>query len=199
MSHPNPPVELRCEYRSRPLGIDTPQPRLFWRLPSAGDVRGISQRAYQILAASSPEVLSENTAELWNTGAIRSSDIYKGEIHDEHHAQPGWNKPDFDDGEWTHVQCYSDKGEKRTGKKVEPVRAVEKLQPQEITEPEPGTYIFDMGQNMVGRTRLHLAGSPGQTVTVRHAECLDEDGTLYTENLRTADQSEIDTVRQTPY
>ena len=45
------PVDLRCDYAVNPLGVDSPSPRLFWKL--AGGGRGQKQTAYQILAASS--------------------------------------------------------------------------------------------------------------------------------------------------
>ncbi|MFW5923728.1 MAG: family 78 glycoside hydrolase catalytic domain, partial [Planctomycetota bacterium] len=126
---------------------------------------------------------------LWNSGAIRSSDIYNGEVYDARCSQPGWTDADFDASDWEKVQVYPDRGEIRTGKKVEPVRCIEELAPLEITEPEPGTHIYDMGQNMVGRARVKARGRAGQTITLRHGECLNEDGHLHTENLRKADQT----------
>ncbi len=63
-------LEPRCEYRINPLGIDTPQPRLSWKL--ASKVRAQRQAAFQILVASSSERLSETKADLWNTGKIPS-------------------------------------------------------------------------------------------------------------------------------
>ena len=39
---------------------------------------------------------------------------------------------------------------------------------------------------MVGRCRVALDGPAGTTVTIRHAEMLNDDGTIYTANLRGA-------------
>ncbi|MFZ9920972.1 MAG: hypothetical protein ACO3FQ_07420, partial [Terrimicrobiaceae bacterium] len=47
--------KLRCEYHTDPLGIDIAQPRLSW-VPES-PARGIRQSAYQILAASSEDLL----------------------------------------------------------------------------------------------------------------------------------------------
>ena len=72
---------LKCEYRTNPLGVDTPQPRLSWRLESAE--RGQAQTAYQILAASAPEKLEEGKADLWDSGKRLSSQsvhvVYAGQ------------------------------------------------------------------------------------------------------------------------
>src|SRR5690606_35859169 len=59
-------------------------------------------------------------------------------------------------------------------------------EPVAVTEPEPGRYVFDLGQNMVGVARLRVEGDAGTTVTLRHAEVLNPDGTVYTDNLRSA-------------
>jgi alpha-L-rhamnosidase len=65
-------VDLRCEYVPDPFGIDTTQPRLFWKLRGAG--RGRHQTAYQILAASSADGLAENEGDLWDSGKVASAE-----------------------------------------------------------------------------------------------------------------------------
>lgn len=72
------------------------------------------------------------------------------------------------------------------GQPCQPPRVVTTLTPRSVTEPLPGSYVFDLGQNMVGRARLRLRAPAGTIVRLRHAEMLNRDGTLYTENLRVA-------------
>ena len=55
-----------------------------------------------------------------------------------------------------------------------------------MTEPKPGVYIYDFKQNMAGVESLRVTGPAGTDVQVRPGEALNPDGTLYTENLRTA-------------
>ncbi|MCF7854366.1 MAG: glycoside hydrolase family 78 protein [Candidatus Pacebacteria bacterium] len=141
-------------------------------------------------ADGSSTIIGTDDTWRWSTGAIRSSDIYNGEIYDARLQKPGWAAPGFDDSAWAPVEVYPDQGEKRTGKKVEPVQCVDTLSPTAMTEPEAGMYIFDFGQNMVGRVRLSISGKAGQTVTMRHAEVLENDGRLYTKNLRKAAQTD---------
>ncbi len=66
------------------------------------------------------------------------------------------------------------------------VRKTMEIKPVKLTEPKPGVYVFDMGQNMVGWVRLKVKGSAGTKVQMRFAEMLNPDGTIYTENLRAA-------------
>ncbi len=66
-------MDLRCEYRANPLGIDTPNPRLSWCLkdgcPKFIGRPGARQSAYQVLVASSPQALK---GDLWDSGKIVS-------------------------------------------------------------------------------------------------------------------------------
>lgn len=76
------PVQLRCEYRLDPLGIDTPEPRLSWMLQS--ELRNQRQSAYRILVARSVDALNKETGDLWDSGKITGSQS----IHIEYKGSP---------------------------------------------------------------------------------------------------------------
>ena len=76
-------ANLRCEYRENPLGIDVPRPRLNWQIQIRGqkpeiesqpaDIpRGVRQTAYQMLVASTPELLARDQGDLWDSGKVAS-------------------------------------------------------------------------------------------------------------------------------
>lgn len=77
----------------------------------------------------------------------------------------------------------------------EPVRRFEELPAKSVSEPRPGRYVFDLAQNMVGWTRIKVNGKAGQRLTIRHAEMLNPDGTLYTANLRGATATDFITLK----
>ncbi|GJQ28739.1 MAG: hypothetical protein HBSAPP03_06230 [Phycisphaerae bacterium] len=122
-------------------------------------------------------------------GPLVQADLLKGEIFDARRAMPGWNTPGFDDAAWTPATPRS---ESRTlvADVAEPVRAVAELPSLTLTEPAPGRWTFDLGQNMVGVVRLRVRAPRGTVVTLRHAEILNPDGTIYTQNLRAADSTD---------
>ena len=66
------PAQLRCEFAVNPLGVDSPQPRLFWKLESS--TRGEHQSAYEILAASSAKNLAHDHGDLWDSGKTSSDE-----------------------------------------------------------------------------------------------------------------------------
>lgn len=74
------PVQLRCEYAVNPLGIDVPNPRLFWQVQS--NTRNQRQTAYQILVASTKQSLVRDQGDLWNSQKVLSDETvhipYKG-------------------------------------------------------------------------------------------------------------------------
>ena len=78
-----------------------------------------------------------------------------------------------------------------------PIRVTEEIVPIEVKEIPSwpaAKWMFDMGQNMVGRIRLRVTGEPGQTLIIRYGEMLDKNGKLYTENLRSARQTDYYTL-----
>jgi alpha-L-rhamnosidase len=128
----------------------------------------------------------------WKTAPapILHSEIYAGEIYDARLEQPGWDKTGFDDSSWQRSKLADAPPVTISAEVTEPVRVVETLQPKSITPGPNGTYVFDMGQNMVGWVRLKVAGPAGTKVRLRFAEILNPDGTLYVQNLRNANQTD---------
>ncbi len=129
-----------------------------------------------------------STDDSWKcaTGAILASDIYHGETYDARREMSGWNESGFDDHNWKSVIVPVQKRLQLNASASPRVRKVEDIQPVVITEPQPGVFVFDLGQNMTGWARLRVAGGSGTTVTLRFSEVLNPDGSVYTTNLRTA-------------
>ena len=66
------PAALKCGYAINPLGVDMPHPCLLWQLESRQ--RGVTQTAYQVLAATTPQALSKEEGDLWDSGKITSDE-----------------------------------------------------------------------------------------------------------------------------
>jgi alpha-L-rhamnosidase len=126
----------------------------------------------------------------WRTaiGPILTSEIYAGECYDARRELPAWNVPGFADAAWAPARIFPSPAIAINAHTAPPVRRTEEITPQTLHDMAPGTTIFDLGQNMVGWARLAVpAGvSAGTTLTLRFAEMLNPDGTLYITNLRSA-------------
>ena len=67
-------VDLRCEYAVDPVGIQTPAPRLFWKLTDSRHTRGQRQTAYRVLVATSAALLDSSKPDLWDSGLVAGSE-----------------------------------------------------------------------------------------------------------------------------
>jgi alpha-L-rhamnosidase len=116
------------------------------------------------------------------------AEIYDGETQDARLTKPGWNTAKFADAAWQPVEIHDSAVGQFSidGQDFQPIRVERTLIPKAMTMPKPGVYIFDMGQNFSGVEHLRLKGPAGTDVQVRTGEILNSDGTLYTDNLRTA-------------
>ncbi|MBT2655535.1 family 78 glycoside hydrolase catalytic domain [Bacillus sp. ISL-18] len=65
-------ADLRVEYRNNPIGIDLQKPRFSWEMLS--NLRGQKQTAYQLLVATSPNKLTPDSVDIWNSGKVNSSE-----------------------------------------------------------------------------------------------------------------------------
>ena len=119
-------------------------------------------------------------------GPILYSDLLMGESYDARREMPGWAEPGFEDSGWDGVEVEEIGDTNLVAQPDEGVRVIEELEAKTVTEPESGRYVFDLGRNMVGWVCLKVEGEAGTKVTLRHAETLNPDGTIYTSNLRSA-------------
>ncbi|MGI8958205.1 MAG: family 78 glycoside hydrolase catalytic domain [Bryobacteraceae bacterium] len=126
---------------------------------------------------------------------ILHAEIYAGETYDARLEIPGWNKAGFDDRRWAPPVVCEPYGGTLSGQIDAPPRVVAALKPERVNALPDGSYVFDMGQNMVGWVALRMSGKAGTTVRLRFAEILNPDGTIYTTNLRNADATDTYTLR----
>ncbi len=140
-------------------------------------------------ADGSTQILaSDDSWEGSYAGPIVSSSIYDGEHYDAR-RQPA---------DWSPVIVDADLGSARLEPKpFAPVRVARTLAARAITEPQPGRFVFDLGQNMVGWARIKVPAEKDRTITLRFSEMLKADGTPYTEAYRSAKSTDTYTAAET--
>ncbi len=140
---------------------------------------------------STDTFVSDENWKLTADGPIRTNNEYDGEIYDARLEQRGWCRTGFDDSAWQAVEIVDGVEGELKAQMCAPIKVVETLEPVSVSNPRPGVYIFDMGQNMVGWPRLKVKGPEGTEVTMSCAEVLRDNGLLYTDNLRSAKARDI--------
>lgn len=134
----------------------------------------------------------DRTWKLTTDGPIRSNNEYDGEEYDARKELGEWTLPGYDDSAWQPAQRVSIPDGTLRAQMMPHMKVLDELKPLSVT-PHGETVILDMGQNMVGWLRLkRLYGhTEGDTIRLRFAERLQEDGSLYMDNLRDAKVTDI--------
>lgn len=164
-----------------------------------GALYGTSPRLLAQLLVDEPggarRIIGSDDRWRYADGPVIYSDLLMGERYDARRELDGWTAPGFDDSVWTPAATCAPTAARLVSDRAEPVRVTAELAAKAVTRTGPGTYLVDLGQNMVGWVRLRVRGPAGTTVRMRHGEMLDAGGALYTENLRTAEATDTYIVR----
>lgn len=120
------------------------------------------------------------TDESWKSGdgPVLKNSVYLGELYDARLEQNGWIEPGFNENNWQKAALLTGPKGTLIARYIPPVRITKVLKPIKMTEPTPGIYLFDLGQNFAGVPRLKVRGAAGTTVTMRIGEDIHADGSL---------------------
>ncbi|GGJ56029.1 glycoside hydrolase family 78 protein [Deinococcus roseus] len=171
------------------------------RLGFGGGRRNLYGNTLGLLAQLEVELETGQTVTLttddswtWSEGPIQFDDIYDGERYDARKEQPGWDTADFDDQGWKNVQTLPFNFTTLVAPEGPPVRRIESVKVQEVIQTPSGKTVLDFGQNLVGWLNIKVRGERGHTVTLRHAEVL-ENGELGIRPLRHAANTDTYTLK----
>jgi len=136
---------------------------------------------------SPSQVIASDASWQAGFGPIRQADNQAGETYDARLELPGWDKPGFTSAAWTGVTTGAEISPIMEAHPAEPVRTNQSFAPVNITQPQPGLYVLNFGQNISGWVRLQVPSQPaGRRIVMRFGERLNPDGTVFRDNLRSA-------------
>ena len=139
---------------------------------------------------SKKTISSDEKWKLNADGAIRSNNEYDGEIYDASKEFPDWTKVGFDDSRWMNAERTAIPYGTLRGSMSENMKVLKQLKPNSVTR-KGDRLIVDMGQNMAGWLKCRISKvAKGDTVLIRFAEKLDNDGNIWVENLRHAQSTD---------
>ncbi|MBN2165145.1 MAG: family 78 glycoside hydrolase catalytic domain [Marinilabiliaceae bacterium] len=131
-------------------------------------------------------IVSNDKWKMTTDGPIRSNNEYDGEIYDATKELTVWNTIEYNDESWFNARYVQEPGGMPVGLTTPNMKILKEIQPVSIHHLSDGKYILDMGQNFAGWLQLKVKGNRGDTITLRFAESLNDDGSLFTANLRGA-------------
>lgn len=148
--------------------------------------RLLAQLQIEYEDGSQSAVVSDASWKVTSKGPIVANNEFDGEEYDARLEMAGWNANGYDDSAWKVSDMMDAPKGKLTAQQNPNIRVQETLKPIAIVERPGGKYILDMGQNMVGWLSIDLKGKKGQPISMKFAELLQKDGSLYMDNLRKA-------------
>ncbi len=151
-----------------------------------GDKLRLLAQLHLDYAGGKSDVVATDSSWKASFGPIRESDMQGGETYDARLEMPGWDQAGFNDRDWKPVDTGSDLKPRIQSYPGVPVRATRELKTVAITQPQEGRHVFDLGQNFAGWVRLKAKGQAGDRIVMRFGEMLNPDGTVHTQNLRSA-------------
>ena len=143
--------------------------------------------------------------ELYQTNGSWTDTAEREDLIDTAGRGPAIVQPEEDEKETAWSQAAVDQVDSRyydltyVGKYNDPITCIQELRPISVSEPVSGTYVYDFGQNFAGVCRITMNAKAGDLVTLRYGEALNSDtlrnkddvvGTIWTENLLTADATD---------
>lgn len=134
----------------------------------AGTLGAVPMLYIRIYLPDGTEITADTDWSCSSDGPFLYSDIYMGESYDANRSWKNWRTP-----------AITEKAIVLEPFEGAPVRRFEHHVPQSVSG-----NIVDFGQNLTGREKLKITAKKNAKIIIRHAEVLNPDGTLYTENLR---------------
>jgi alpha-L-rhamnosidase len=136
----------------------------------------------------------------WRVGTspVITSEIYNGEVYDASLESPGWDTISFKPVNWSPAKIGQRPDVRLVPQTSPGLKKLRQLRAQKVTQPRPGVYVFDFGQNSAGLAKLKVKGAKGDTVTLRFAEYLKTTGEIDQSNLREALAKDVYILRGDP-
>lgn len=127
------------------------------------------------------------TGKDWKTsaeGPLVFNSIYTAEHYDARKEMPGWNQPGFRDSAWQAVTLRSAPSGNIVAQSMHPVRNTVEIPARYMRKFNDTVYVFDIGRNIAGVSRLRVKGESGTVLRLKHGERVYPNGRV--------DQSNID-------
>ncbi len=112
-----------------------------------------------------------------NGGPVIAATEYGGEDYDAQKQIPAWDKPRFNASAWAPVTVYAQRP-KAALAVLNNCKIQKRFYATSMTEPAPGVYIYNVGNNISGWARLKVKGPAGTRIRLRFAEHIYKNGLL---------------------
>ena len=129
---------------------------------------------------------SDNSSEIFITDGtfkvaktpIINNNVYAGEEYDARLEIKNWFSAEYDDSKWENAKWSNEPAPLLVSQTIPPIKKIKSIKPVSVSEPRPGVFVFDMGQNFSGWAKLKVTAENYSEIRLRYAERLYDNGML---------------------
>ena len=140
----------------------------------------------EISSKSGVTVICSDKSWKANTGEFLHADIYEGVNIDFNLVHDRWKEIEFNDSNWINAKVLDHPKVNLVPIEVPPITITSTLRDPIQSLSNDGKRIYRFDRNITGWVSVKVKGKQGSKISIKHAEILDQDGNLYTRNLRKA-------------
>ncbi|TDQ06949.1 glycoside hydrolase family 78 protein [Pedobacter metabolipauper] len=131
----------------------------------------------------STEVIASENSWKSSPSPITFNSIYTAEHYDARLEQPGWNTVDFNDSRWRGVTMRAAPSKNIVSQVMHPIRNVEEIPAKTMQKFNDTTYVYDLGRNIAGVSKIKVKGEAGTVIRIKHGERLYANGHVDLSNI----------------
>ncbi len=124
----------------------------------------------------SVETFSSDNSWKTDLSPVILNSIYTAEHYDARLEQKGWDQPGFDDSAWKNAAVTPAPSNNIVAQALAPIRNVEEIDPVEMRKFSDKNYVYNLGRNIAGVSKLKVTGEEGTKIQLIHGEMLGKDG-----------------------
>ncbi len=121
----------------------------------------------------------------WKTALspVTFNSIYTAEHYDARLEIPGWNEANFNDSSWKNIIYRSAPSANIVAQALHPIRNTETIAAVSVQQFNDTSYVFNLGRNISGVSRIKVNGPAGTIIRLKHGERLYSSGKVDISNI----------------
>ena len=129
------------------------------------------------------QTISSGTSWKTSLSPVIFNSIYTGEHQDANLELSGWNMNGFDDSKWVNAKLTAAPSQNIVSQQLQPIRAIEEIAVKTFKKFSDTLYVFNLGRNIAGVTKITIKGLPGTKISLKHGERLYDNGRVDQSNI----------------
>ncbi|MBF0208246.1 MAG: family 78 glycoside hydrolase catalytic domain [Oligoflexia bacterium] len=104
--------------------------------------------------------------------------IYNGDDYDAREEIPDWDRPSYNEtgAGWENASSMTPPQGELRAEMIPPIRIMQTIRPIKLSNPQAGSFVFDIGKVIAGWVKIKLAATRGTKIKIKYGEAVGQDG-----------------------